>query len=274
MSATRSARHPLLGAHVSIAGGVGEALIRGKALGCECIQIFTKSSRQWKSRPYTGDEIAAFKRNRKETGIDSIIAHNSYLLNLGSPDEPLRKKSVAAFIDELERCELLGIPYLVAHPGSHVGAGEAAGIRTIAKSIDEAHCACGGLRVRNMSDFACASIPSTRSPPATTSRAKRTIGGPSTNSTNTSDSDASLRSISTIRSNRLALAWTAMNISAKATSARTLFAAYCATGAFSDFRCVSRQSLVRRTGISRLIGEPFGACFDGALSEKPKISEA
>lgn len=80
-----------MGAHVSIAGGVGEALIRGKALGCECIQIFTKSSRQWKSRPYTGDEIAAFKRNRKETGIDSIIAHNSYLLNLGSPDEPLRK---------------------------------------------------------------------------------------------------------------------------------------------------------------------------------------
>ncbi len=148
MSPTRSAKHPLLGAHVSIAGGVGEALIRGKALGCECIQIFTKSSRQWKARPYTEDEIAAFKRNRKETGIDSVTAHDSYLLNLGSPDEALRKKSVAGFIDELERCELLGIPYLVAHPGSHVGAGEVAGIRTIAKSIDEAHRSCGSLRVK------------------------------------------------------------------------------------------------------------------------------
>jgi deoxyribonuclease-4 len=147
MSAASSTR-PLLGAHVSIAGGVAEALVRGKALGCESIQIFTKSSRQWKARAYTEDEIAAFRRNRKETGIDSIIAHDSYLLNLGSPDEALRKKSVAAFIDELERCELLGVPYLVAHPGSHVGAGEDAGIKTIAKSIDEAHRACKGLRVK------------------------------------------------------------------------------------------------------------------------------
>jgi deoxyribonuclease-4 len=137
-----SAARPLLGAHVSIAGGVAQALVRGKALGCECIQIFTKSSRQWKARLYTGDEIAAFKRNRKETGIDSIIAHDSYLLNLGSPDEAMRKRSVAAFIDEFERCELLGVPYLVAHPGSHVGAGEDAGIKTIAKSLDEALRAC------------------------------------------------------------------------------------------------------------------------------------
>jgi deoxyribonuclease-4 len=143
-----SAARPLLGAHVSIAGGVAQALVRGKALGCECIQIFTKSSRQWKARLYTGDEIAAFKRNRKETGIDSIIAHDSYLLNLGSPDEAMRKRSVAAFIDELERCELLDVPYLVAHPGSHVGAGEDAGIKTIAKSLDEALRACKGLRVK------------------------------------------------------------------------------------------------------------------------------
>lgn len=148
MSKPTSPTRPLLGAHVSIAGGVAEALVRGKALGCECIQIFTKSSRQWKARPYTEDEIAAFKRNRNETGIDSIIAHDSYLLNLGSPDEALRKKSVAAFVDELERCEALGVPYLIAHPGSHVGAGEDAGIKTIAKSIDEAHRTCNGLQVK------------------------------------------------------------------------------------------------------------------------------
>jgi deoxyribonuclease-4 len=142
------AARPLLGAHMSIAGSVGEALLRGRQVGCECIQIFTKSSRQWASKPYTEEEIAAFKRNQKETGISTVIAHDSYLLNLGAPDEKLRKRSVAGFIDELERCEALGVPFLVAHPGSHVGSGEDAGIRTIAKSIDEAHAACRGFKVR------------------------------------------------------------------------------------------------------------------------------
>jgi len=142
------AARPLLGAHMSIAGSVGEALLRGRQVGCECVQIFTKSSRQWASKPYTEEEIAAFKRNQKETGISTVIAHDSYLLNLGAPDEKLRKRSVAGFIDELERCEALGVPFLVAHPGSHVGSGEDAGIRTIAKSIDEAHAACRGFKVR------------------------------------------------------------------------------------------------------------------------------
>ncbi len=133
---------------MSIAGQVGEALIRGKSIGCDCIQIFTKSSRQWKAKPYTEEEIATFKRNQRETGITSVIAHDSYLLNLGAPNEELRKKSVAAFIDELERCEALGVPYLVAHPGSHVGSGEEAGIAAIAKSLGEAHSACKGFKVR------------------------------------------------------------------------------------------------------------------------------
>ena len=77
-----------------------------------------------------------------------MIAHDSYLLNLGAPDEKLRARSVAGFIDELERCEALGVSCLVAHPGSHVGSGEEAGIRTIAKSIDEAQSSCSGFKVR------------------------------------------------------------------------------------------------------------------------------
>jgi deoxyribonuclease-4 len=133
---------------MSIAGSVGESLLRGKQAGCECIQIFTKSSRQWASRPFTSDEISEFKRNQKETGINSVIAHDSYLLNLGAPDERLRRRSVAGFIDELERCEALGVPFLVAHPGSHVGSGEETGVRTIARSIDEAHTACRGFKVK------------------------------------------------------------------------------------------------------------------------------
>ena len=139
---------PLLGAHMSIAGGVAESIGRGKSIGCDCIQIFTKSSRQWKSKPYTEEEIAAFKRNLRESDIACVIAHDSYLVNLGAPDEALRKKSVAGFIDELERCEALGVPWLVAHPGSHVGSGEDAGIATIAKSIDEAHQSCSGFEVK------------------------------------------------------------------------------------------------------------------------------
>ncbi len=139
---------PLLGAHVSIAGGVSESIGRGKTIGCDCIQIFTKSSRQWKSKPYTEEEIAAFRRNLRESEIGCVVAHDSYLVNLGAPDEALRKKSVAGFIDEFERCEALGVPWLVAHPGSHVGSGEEVGIRTIAKSIDEAHKACAGFAVK------------------------------------------------------------------------------------------------------------------------------
>ncbi len=77
-----------------------------------------------------------------------VVAHDSYLLNLGAPDEKLRKRSVEGLIDELERCEALGVPYLIAHPGSHVGAGEAAGIATIARSIDEAHQSCAGFETR------------------------------------------------------------------------------------------------------------------------------
>ncbi len=148
MANTGKPSRPILGAHMSIAGEVGEALIRGKQAGCECIQIFTKSSRQWASRPYSEEEIEKFKHNQIETGISTVIAHDSYLVNLGAPDEALRLKSVKGFIDELHRCEALGVPTLVAHPGAHVGAGVEQGIKTIAKSIDEAHAACKGFKVK------------------------------------------------------------------------------------------------------------------------------
>src|SRR5215510_15987504 len=122
MQTRNKSRGPLLGAHVSIAGGVDKALLLGKTVDCDAIQIFTKSSRQWAAKPYTKEEIELFGFNRKATGITTVIAHDSYLLNLGSPDDPLRKRSVAAFIDELERCEILGVSNLVAYPGAHLGA--------------------------------------------------------------------------------------------------------------------------------------------------------
>ena len=133
---------------MSIAGGVDKALLAGKKVGCDVVQIFTKSARQWAASPYTKDEVKSFRHNLKETGIVTVIAHDSYLLNLGSPDAALRKKSIKGFIDEIERCEMLGISNLVAHPGAHVGAGEAEGLKLIARSLDNVHKACPGYRVK------------------------------------------------------------------------------------------------------------------------------
>jgi deoxyribonuclease-4 len=141
-------RRPLLGAHMSIAGGVGNALLLGAKVECEAIQIFTKSSRQWACKPYTQEEITQYHDNQKATRITKVIAHDSYLLNLGSPDDFLRQRSILSFIDEMERCEMLGISNLIAHPGSHVGSGEDQGIETIARSLNQVHRACPGYRVR------------------------------------------------------------------------------------------------------------------------------
>jgi deoxyribonuclease-4 len=148
MKTKKLPRGPLLGAHMSIAGGVGNAFLEGQKVDCDAIQIFTKSSRQWASKPLEKEEIAQFHANRKETGIAAVVAHDSYLLNLGSPDAGLRKRSVAAFIDEMERCEVLGVSNLIAHPGAHVGAGEVEGIKTIAKSLDEVHKSCPKFKVK------------------------------------------------------------------------------------------------------------------------------
>jgi deoxyribonuclease-4 len=148
MKKKQTPRGPLLGAHMSIAGGVGNAFLAGQKVACEAIQIFTKSSRQWAAKPLAKEEIADFHAKRKETGIAAVVAHDSYLLNLGSPDAGLRKRSVAAFIDEIERCEVLGVSNLIAHPGAHVGAGELEGIKTIAKSLDEVHRSCAEFKVK------------------------------------------------------------------------------------------------------------------------------
>jgi deoxyribonuclease-4 len=139
---------PLLGSHMSIAGGVDKALLQGQDVGCDTIQMFTKSSRQWVSKALGAEEIGRFHAAKKTTGITTVVAHDSYLYNFAAADDALRKKSVNGLIDEMERCEALGIAYLIAHPGAHVGAGEAAGIRTIARSIDEMHKACAGFSTR------------------------------------------------------------------------------------------------------------------------------
>lgn len=120
---------------MSISGGVDKAIDRGQEVGCETIQIFTRTPRQWKMREFSEDEAEDFKRKREEAGINPVFAHDTYLINLASPDEELWKRSIAVFKDELARCDALGLPYLVVHPGSHVGQGEEAGLARIAEAL-------------------------------------------------------------------------------------------------------------------------------------------
>ena len=128
-----------LGAHMSISGGLEKAVVRGQEVGCEAIQIFTKSSNQWKAKSLTSTEVTAFRDACQTAGIGPIIAHSAYLINLAAPDQVLYEKSIQAFRDELQRCELLDIPYLVVHPGAHLGTGEEQGLKRITAAIDRIH---------------------------------------------------------------------------------------------------------------------------------------
>ena len=125
------------GAHMSISGGVGKSFARGASIGIEAMQIFAKNDRQWQAKPYADTDIAFYKAEAERTGIGPVIVHDSYLINLASPDDVNWQKSIAAFADELERCAALGIPYLVTHPGAHVGSGEDAGIARQVEAMNQ-----------------------------------------------------------------------------------------------------------------------------------------
>jgi len=124
---------------MSIAGGLDQAILRGEKVGCEAVQIFTKSSTQWAAKPLDPKDIERFKETLKRSSVSVVFVHDSYLINLGSPNKNDRKKSVSAFLEEMRRVETLGLPYLVAHPGAHLGSGEEEGLRWIAESINQLH---------------------------------------------------------------------------------------------------------------------------------------
>lgn len=127
---------PPLGAHVSVAGGMPTAFERAADLGCDAIQIFVKNANQWRGRAVGEEEAAAFRDAHAGSAVGPLVAHASYLINLAATDPVILEKSLDALGDEMERCELLGVPGLVLHPGAHLGAGEEAGIERVAASLD------------------------------------------------------------------------------------------------------------------------------------------
>jgi deoxyribonuclease-4 len=125
----------LLGAHEAIAGGVSRAFARAEADGADCLQIFTRNARGWAAKPLEDDEVAQFRSESRRTG-KPVAAHSSYLINCASPDRSIRAKSWGALADELGRCERLGIPALIFHPGSHDE--EAKGVRLVGEAMTRA----------------------------------------------------------------------------------------------------------------------------------------
>jgi deoxyribonuclease-4 len=126
----------LLGGHVSVTGGVRNAPERARTVTCDCMQIFSKNQMQWASKPLDLEDAEQYKANMVAHDIRETVIHDSYLINLGSPDNALLKRSREAFLDEVVRAKHLGVRNLIFHPGAHMGAGEQAGLKRVADSLN------------------------------------------------------------------------------------------------------------------------------------------
>jgi deoxyribonuclease-4 len=133
---------------MSIAGGYHNALLAARAYGCDTVQLFTKNNNQWYAKPLSADDIRTFKRTLRQTRLRLPMAHDSYLINLASPDANLYRQSLEALVIEMQRAEALGLRHLVMHPGSAVDGDVEAGLARVARALDEVHARCAGFRVR------------------------------------------------------------------------------------------------------------------------------
>jgi deoxyribonuclease-4 len=129
----------MFGSHLSIAGGMHLALLDAQRLGFDTVQVFTKNQQQWKCKPLEEEAIAEWKTQVGRVGFKQTVSHDSYLINLASPEAAGWEKSIGLFVEELRRCAQLDIPYLVTHPGAHVGSGEEAGLKRVAAGLDIVH---------------------------------------------------------------------------------------------------------------------------------------
>src|SRR5882724_9787325 len=137
-------RKPKIGFHAPIKGGLHESLIVAKDTGCDAVQIFSRNPRGWLAKPLTSEAVDLFQKTRKQTKLSTVLIHTNYLINLAAADETLLLKSIASFREEVERAILLGVDYLVLHPGSARGSCEADAIEICALSLNVS---CRGLRL-------------------------------------------------------------------------------------------------------------------------------
>jgi len=138
---------PKIGFHAPIKGGVHNALLVSKEVGCETVQLFSRNPRGWMAKPLTRADVSLFKQTRRLTKLSPVLIHCNYLVNLAAADDLLLEKSILSFREEVVRSLLLGVDYLVVHPGSARGACEADGIATCAASLKVA---CKGLRLGSL----------------------------------------------------------------------------------------------------------------------------
>lgn len=139
-----------LGAHMSVAGGLEKAVAHAVAVDSDALQVFTKNQNQWRARELTEANITTFRNAVSEAKLSPVVAHASYLINLASHKDDLWEKSIEGMRVELERCEVLGIPYLVVHPGAHVGSGTEAGIARVIEALDRIHTDLPGYTVQTL----------------------------------------------------------------------------------------------------------------------------
>ncbi len=141
-------RLPLLGAHMSIAGGANMAIERARSIGCTAMQMFVKNNMQWFARPLTREEARTFLEHRQRSELLSIFAHANYLINLAATNGQFHANSIRSLSEELIRADQLELPFLVLHPGAHLGAGEEAGLEKIVESIDRVLCGLPKIKTR------------------------------------------------------------------------------------------------------------------------------
>jgi deoxyribonuclease-4 len=127
----------LLGSHMSIGGGVHRAIERARSIECSAMQIFVKNNMQWFARPFTSGEISAFLDHPQRADLGAVFAHANYLINLAATNPQFHANSIRALSEELTRADQLGLPFLVLHPGAHLGAGEEAGLAKVVSSISK-----------------------------------------------------------------------------------------------------------------------------------------
>jgi len=127
----------IIGGHMSIGGGFAEAPERARNIGLDAMQVFTKNQRQWIAKPLNMEDVNFYLENMKRFDIKITVAHASYLVNLAAPEQDKFEKSIESMVHELQRCESLKIPYLIFHPGAHMGEGEKNGLKRIVDGINK-----------------------------------------------------------------------------------------------------------------------------------------